>query len=37
MDRGSTPPPYPEGWFCVGLARKLRPGQVRTIQFLGLA
>jgi nitrite reductase/ring-hydroxylating ferredoxin subunit len=26
---------YPEGWFCVGEARELRAGQVRTVPFFG--
>lgn len=28
-------PPYPNGWYCVGLSSQLKPGEVRTVQFMG--
>ncbi|KJE93188.1 hypothetical protein CAOG_04013 [Capsaspora owczarzaki ATCC 30864] len=32
---GKTPPPYPNGWFCVLYQWELTPGSVKTIQFMG--
>jgi nitrite reductase/ring-hydroxylating ferredoxin subunit len=30
-----SPPPYPSGWYAVGLARELKPGAVVTQPFMG--
>lgn len=35
MDERSAPLPYPSGWFCVGRARDLPPGRVRTARLMG--
>lgn len=36
MSHGHTaPPPYPEGWYCLGLSRELRPGDVRALTVFG--
>ncbi|MFD7904426.1 Rieske 2Fe-2S domain-containing protein [Kitasatospora sp. NPDC059747] len=31
----AAPLPYPSGWFCVGLARDVPPGRVRTARLMG--
>jgi phenylpropionate dioxygenase-like ring-hydroxylating dioxygenase large terminal subunit len=28
-------PPYPNGWYCVGLSKDLVSGQVKSVQFIG--
>ncbi len=28
-------PPYPDGWYCIGLSSRLKPGEVRTVQLAG--
>ena len=33
--RTPTPPPYPSGWYCVGISNSLRSGQHRAITFMG--
>ncbi|MFE3877180.1 aromatic ring-hydroxylating dioxygenase subunit alpha [Kitasatospora sp. NPDC059146] len=35
MAEHSAPLPYPSGWFCVGRARDLPPGRVRTARLMG--
>ncbi|MFG2912369.1 aromatic ring-hydroxylating dioxygenase subunit alpha [Kitasatospora sp. NPDC048298] len=35
MDEHAAPLPYPTGWFCVGRARDLPPGRVRTVRLMG--
>ncbi|MFI2611685.1 Rieske 2Fe-2S domain-containing protein [Kitasatospora sp. NPDC018619] len=35
MDEHPAPLPYPSGWFCVGRARDLPPGRVRTVRLMG--
>nr|BFD93679.1 Rieske 2Fe-2S domain-containing protein [Kitasatospora sp. Xyl93] len=35
MEDRSAPLPYPGGWFCVGRARDLPPGRVRTARLMG--
>jgi len=32
---GSTPPPYPNGWFMIMLSHDLAKGEVKTVQFMG--
>src|SRR5215213_11338727 len=32
---GGLPPPYPSGWYCLGLTTDVRPGQVIKRQFMG--
>ncbi|MFJ9459204.1 aromatic ring-hydroxylating dioxygenase subunit alpha [Kitasatospora sp. NPDC101447] len=35
VDGRPAPLPYPSGWFCVGRARDLPPGRVRTARLMG--
>lgn len=35
MPYDSTPPPFPSGWYCLGLARNVRPGQIISRRFMG--
>jgi nitrite reductase/ring-hydroxylating ferredoxin subunit len=35
MDSSTALPPYPTGWYCVGLSSELRPGQLRARRFMG--
>ena len=35
MTRRIDLPPYPRGWYCVGLSAELAPGEVRAVQYFG--
>jgi len=35
MQYDSTPPPFPSGWYCLGLSRELGPGQIANRRFMG--
>merc|ERR1719483_330185 len=33
---GNMPPPFPNGWFVLIESRQLKPGQVKSVEALGL-
>jgi len=35
MSYDSTPPPFPSGWYCLGLSRDVRPGEIVNHRFMG--
>lgn len=35
MSFENTPPPFPSGWYCLGLAADIRPGEILSRRFMG--